>query len=73
MSSLAVTTGERVRKVEVTEDTLTVALINGRCTSVPLGWYPRRLHADDVQRRIQSWTSYALPQVPLWPLPLGSR
>ena len=51
MSSLAVTTDERVRSVEVTEDTLTVALMDGRCISVPLVWYPRLLHADDAQRR----------------------
>ena len=51
MSSLAVTTDERVRNVEVTEDTLTVALMDGRCISVPLVWYPRLLHADDAQRR----------------------
>ena len=51
MSSLAVTTDERVRGVEVTEDTLTVALMDGRCISVPLVWYPRLLHADDAQRR----------------------
>ena len=51
MSSLAVTTDERVRNVEVTEDTLTVALMDGRSISVPLVWYPRLLRADDAQRR----------------------
>lgn len=40
----------RVRSVETTEDTLTVALMDGRCISVPLVWYPRLLHADEAQR-----------------------
>ena len=51
MSTLAVTTDERVRDVEVTEDTLTVALMDGRCISVPLAWYPRLLHADASLRK----------------------
>ena len=51
MSSSAVTTDERVRSVEVTDDILSVTLMDGRCISVPLVWYPRLLHADDAQRR----------------------
>ena len=51
MRTLMVTTDERVRGVEVTEDTLTVALMDGRCISVPQAWYPRLLHAEDAQRR----------------------
>ena len=51
MNTSTMTTDERVRGVEVTEDTLTVALMDGRCISVPLAWYPRLLHADDAQRR----------------------
>lgn len=51
MTSSTVVTDERVRGVEVTEDTLTVALMDGRCISVPLAWYPRLLHAEEAQRR----------------------
>ena len=50
MSTLAVSTDERVKGVEVTEDTLTVALMDGRTISVPLVWYPRLLHASEAQR-----------------------
>jgi hypothetical protein len=53
MSILATATDERVRGVDVSEDTLTVALMDGRCISVPLAWYPRLLHASDTQR--QQW------------------
>ncbi len=31
----------RVLNVEVTDDTLSVDLEDGRCVSVPIGWYPR--------------------------------
>ena len=51
MTTLAVAADERVRCVNVTEDTLTVALMDGRSISVPLAWYPRLLHAEDQQRR----------------------
>jgi hypothetical protein len=53
MSISAVTTDERVADVAVTEDTLTVALMDGRSISVPLVWYPRLLHATETQR--QNW------------------
>ena len=53
MNTLAVTTDERVREVQVSEDTLTVALMDGRSISVPLVWFPRLFHANDFQR--QNW------------------
>ena len=31
----------RVRDVSVTDDELSVALVDGRTISVPLAWYPR--------------------------------
>lgn len=31
----------RVLKVEVTDDTLSIDLEDGRAVSVPIGWYPR--------------------------------
>ncbi|MCY3505817.1 MAG: DUF2442 domain-containing protein [Chloroflexi bacterium] len=43
-------TGEKVQDVRVTEDTLTVDLLDGRTISVPLTWYPRLLHATEAQR-----------------------
>lgn len=42
--------GERVRDVHVTDDTLSVDLIDGRTITVPLVWYPRLLHATPEQR-----------------------
>lgn len=41
---------ERVRDVEITEDALSVALMDGRMISVPLVWYPRLLNASTAQR-----------------------
>ena len=38
------------KRVEVTEDTLTVELSDGRTISVPLGWYPRLVHATQSER-----------------------
>ena len=37
-------------KVASTDDTLTVALTDGRVISVPLGWYPRLVHATPKER-----------------------
>lgn len=42
--------GERVKDVRITEDALSVDLIDGRTISVPLAWYPRLLHATAAQR-----------------------
>ena len=43
-------TGERVRDVRVSEDTISVDLFDGRTITVPLVWYPRLLHAEPEQR-----------------------
>ena len=40
-----------VKGVEVTEDTLTADLSDGRTISVPLTWYPRLVHATIDERR----------------------
>lgn len=37
--------------VDVTEDTLTVELADGRSISVPLAWYPRLAHGTPDERR----------------------
>ena len=42
---------ERVLDVQVTEDSLSVCLRDGRVISVPLAWYPRLLNATPEQRR----------------------
>ena len=41
----------RVRSVEIDDEQLTVALMDGRTISVPLAWYPRLLNATISQRR----------------------
>ena len=46
-----ITTDERVVDVHVTDDMLSVTLMDGRTISVPLVWYPRLLHAAPEQRR----------------------
>lgn len=51
MSSLAVVEREAIASaVEVTEDELTVSLVDGRRISVPLVWYPRLSHATRIER-----------------------
>src|SRR5215210_2066985 len=39
-----------VQNVTVTDDTLTVDLVDGRTLSVPLAWYPRLLHGTADER-----------------------
>ncbi len=51
MGILALQTDERVADVEVSEDILSVQLMDGRRISVPLVWYPRLLSATPAQRR----------------------
>ena len=53
LGSSMIATDERVAGVEVTEDTLSVQLMDGRAISAPLVWYPRLLHATPAQR--QNW------------------
>jgi hypothetical protein len=40
----------RVQSVSVTDDELTVALMDGRRISVPLAWYPRLADATPAER-----------------------
>ena len=40
----------RAENVTVTEDTLSVDLIDGRTISVPLEWFPRLIHAMPKER-----------------------
>jgi len=50
MGILALAADERVSDVRVTEDLLTVYLMDGRIISVPIAWYPRLATATPVQR-----------------------
>jgi len=52
MSSSAQAEGAdiRVRDVAVSEDELTVALMDGRTIAVPLAWYPRLADGTPEQR-----------------------
>jgi hypothetical protein len=40
----------RVLKVEVTDDTLSIDLEDGRSVSVPIGWYPRLANGTPAER-----------------------
>ena len=53
MSTLASQTKAAARRVRVTDQALTVELIDGRVVSVPTVWYPRLVAASDRERR--SW------------------
>lgn len=46
----AVVTLARVLNVDVTDDTLSVDLDDGRTVSVPIGWYPRLAHGTAAER-----------------------
>ncbi len=50
MSSSVVEANPRAQDVLVSEDELTVSLVDGRRVSVPLAWFPRLLHASPAQR-----------------------
>lgn len=49
MGMLAPSADERVRDVQISTDTLTVALMDGRSISVPRAWFPRLLDATPDQ------------------------
>lgn len=51
MSSSAIELRQpRAQSVVVTEDSLTVDLVDGRTVSVPLSWYPRLSHGTPSER-----------------------
>ena len=41
----------RAQHLEVTEDTLSVDLLDGRTIAVPLAWYPRLSHGTTKERK----------------------
>ena len=51
MGILALAADERVKGVQITEDTVSVSLMDGRIISVPLAWYPRLFNATPEQRK----------------------
>jgi hypothetical protein len=51
MSSLVVETQEaRAQRVKISEDTVTVELLDGRVVMVPLAWYPRLWYGSPDER-----------------------
>jgi len=50
MGILALAADERVAQVTVTDDLLSVQLMDGRTISVPLVWYPRLANATQAER-----------------------
>ena len=66
MGILALSADERVRDVRVSEDALTVDMMDGRTISVPLVWYPRLLSGTPKERLnwkvcARLWHSLARP------------
>ena len=49
--NISTTDMPQAERVEVSEDTLTAVLSDGRTISVPLKWYPRLAHATTRERR----------------------
>lgn len=50
MSTLTLEIEPRAQSLELTADSMIVALGDGRRLSVPLAWYPRLLHATAAER-----------------------
>ena len=50
MSSSLSSVEPRAKEVRVTEDELSVLLVDGRLIAVPLSWFPRLLRATPQQR-----------------------
>jgi Protein of unknown function (DUF2442) len=65
MGILAISTDERVRDVRLSQDTLTVDLMDGRTISVPLVWYPRLISGTAKQR--SNWKVSAAGYGIHWP------
>ncbi len=51
MGILALGADERVTEVTLTDETLSVAMKDGRIITVPLAWYPKLLNATPEQRK----------------------
>ena len=55
----------RASHVEVSGDSLTVDLVDGRTVSVPIAWYPRLFHGSERQRK--NWQFIGEGQGIHWP------
>ncbi len=53
MGILALAADERVKSVHLSDETLSVDLMDGRTITVPLAWYPKLLNATPAQR--ENW------------------
>ena len=53
MTTLTLEIEPLAAQIRVTEETLTVDLVDRRSLIVPLSWYPRLLHASQEER--QNW------------------
>jgi len=62
---LALSADERVRDVRLSDDVLTVDLMDGRTISVPLEWYPKLAKATARQRK--NWKISAAGYGIHWP------
>lgn len=51
MGILALASDERVKKIHINQEMLTVDMMDGRSISVPLAWYPRLLNATVKQKK----------------------
>lgn len=50
MNTSAPESDERVKGVAFDDESIHVELMDGRCVSAPLAWYPRLAHASAEQR-----------------------
>lgn len=57
--------GARARDVAVSEDTLTVDLVDGRTVAAPLAWYPRLAHGSVAER--ENWRLVGSGEGIHWP------
>jgi Protein of unknown function (DUF2442) len=55
----------QAQDVTVSDESLTVDLVDGRSVSVPLAWYPRLTHARPVER--QNWRLIGRGEGIHWP------
>jgi hypothetical protein len=65
MSTLAFERQARAQNVTITDDTLSVDLIDGRTIAVPLAWFPRLQHALPAER--QNWRPIGEGEGLHWP------
>jgi hypothetical protein len=52
MSTLISANSPRAINVDITDDTLTISLVDGRVVSVPISWYPRLSNAVPEHRAV---------------------